>query len=102
MPDIRARTSVWKGLNRMPYIADGEMRNMKNLCSDAYPYLTTRKGRTPYKFDIFIPSPEGEAYRDIARLPEPCDAEMENVYKLTESYAADEYVSGAFYYYNVR
>ena len=100
MPDIRARTSVWKGLNRAPYIADGEMRSMKNLCSDAYPYLTTRKGRTPYKFDIFIPSPEGEAYRDIEKLPEPCMEEMENVYKLTESYKEDEYVSGAFYYYN--
>ena len=100
MSDIRARTSVWKGLNRMPYIADGEMRDMKNLCSDAYPYLTTRKGRKPYKFDIYIPSPEGEAYRDIARLPEPCMDEMENVYKLTESYAEDEYISGEFYYYD--
>ena len=100
MPDIRARTSVWKGLNRAPYIADGEMRNMKNLCSDAYPYLTTRKGRKPYKFDIYIPSPEGEAYKDIARLPEPCMDERENVYKLTESYAEDEYVSGEFYYYD--
>ena len=100
MADRSERTYLWKGLNRMPYIADGEMRNMKNLSSDAYPFITTRKGRKPYKFDIYIDSPEGEAYKDIAMLPEPCIDEAENVYRLSESYAEDEYVSGEFYYWN--
>ena len=100
MADRSERTYLWKGLNRMPYIADGEMRNMKNLSSDAYPFITTRKGRKPYKFDIYIDSPEGEAYKDIAMLPEPCIDEAENVYRLSESYAEDEYVSGEFYYWD--
>lgn len=94
MSDTRARTSVWKGLNRMPFIADGEMRDMKNLCSDAYPYLTTRKGRKPYKFDIFIPSPEGEAYNTASVLPTPSEVEAGNVYKVKETL-----VPGALYLY---
>ena len=99
MADKIERTAVWKGLNRMPYIGDGEMRNMKNLSSDAYPYLTTRKGRVPYTFAIKIPSPEGEAYRDIERLPEPTQEEDGNIYKITTDATEPEYASGEFYYY---
>lgn len=97
--DRTERTAIWKGLNRMPYIGDGEMRDMKNLSSDAYPFITTRKGRKPYTFITKIPSPEGEAYRDIERLPEPCDEELGNVYKITTDATEPEYASGEFYYY---
>lgn len=91
--DRTERTAIWKGLNRMPYIGDGEMRDMKNLSSDSYPFITTRKGRRPYTFITKIPSPEGEAYRDIERLPEPCNEETGKVYK----YIGNGFESGAFY-----
>lgn len=95
MSDTRARTSVWQGLNRMPFIADGEMRDMKNLCSDAYPYLTTRKGRKPYSFNIFVPGTAGDGYTaDVATLPEPSENEVENIYRVIESL-----VPGALYTY---
>lgn len=100
MADKKQRTALWKGLNRMSYIRDGEMRNMRNLSSDAYPFITTRKGRKPYTFITKIPSPEGEAYRDIERLPEPSENEEGNVYKVTVDAVEPEYVSGEFYYYN--
>lgn len=97
MADKKQRTALWKGLNRMPYIGDGEMRDMKNLSSDAYPFITTRRGRKPYTFITKIPSPEGEAYRDIAKLPEPCIEEEGNIYKVTTDAVEPEYVSGNFY-----
>lgn len=100
MADKKQRTALWKGLNRMPYIGDGEMRDMRNLSSDAYPFITTRRGRKPYTFITKIPSPEGEAYRDIAKLPEPCIEEEGNIYKVTTDAVVPEYVSGEFYYYN--
>lgn len=93
------RTAVWKGLNRMPYIGDGEMRNMKNLSSDAYPYLTTRKGRAPYTFTTTIPSPEGEAYVEVDRLPAPSKENVNKVYKLTVAANNSEYISGKYYQY---
>lgn len=94
-----ARTALWKGLNRMPYIGDGEMRNMKNLSSDAYPYLTTRKGRVPYTFTTTIPSPEGEAYIEIDKLPAPSEENVNKVYKLTVAANNSEYISGTYYQY---
>lgn len=100
MADTKARTAIWKGLNRMPYIADGEMRDMKNLSSDAYPFITTRKGRKPYTFTTYIPSPEGEAYKDTERLPAPCAEEAGNIYKITTDAPTSEYISGEFYYYD--
>ena len=100
MSDTTMRTAVWKGLNRMPYIEDGEMRSMKNLSSDAFPYLTTRKGREEYKFITKIPSPEGEAYRDVERLPEASIDELGKIYKITSEPAQNEYISGEFYYYD--
>ena len=96
-----ARTATFKGLNRAPYISDGEMRSMKNLSSDAFPFLTTRKGRKPYTFTTYIPSPEGEAYQDIDRLPAPCAEELGKVYKVTKTPETDEYTSGKFYYYDM-
>lgn len=99
MADKTSRTAIFKGLNRMPYIADGEMRDMKNLSSDAYPFITTRKGRKPYTFITKIPSPEGEAYRNIERLPEPTQEEDGNIYKITTDATEPEYTSGEFYYY---
>ena len=82
MADTIKRTAVWKGLNRSPYIADGEMRDMKNLSSDAAPFITTRKGRVPYKFTHRIPSPEGEAYKTVETLPEASATELGNIYKV--------------------
>ena len=38
-------TQVFAGLNRGLSIADGEMADMKNLCSDYYPVLATRGSR---------------------------------------------------------
>ncbi len=93
MADKKQRTAVFKGLNRMPYIGDGEMRNMRNLSSDAYPYITTRKGRKPYTFTTKIPSPEGEAYRDTQVLPQPDENEVGNVYK----YIGNGFAPGAYY-----
>lgn len=95
-----ARTAAFKGLNRAPYIADGEMRSMKNLSSDAFPFLTTRKGREPYTFTTYIPSPEGEAYQDIDRLPTPCMEEQGKVYKITTDAVVPEYTLGGYYYYS--
>ncbi|MBQ8390974.1 MAG: hypothetical protein IJX50_00310 [Clostridia bacterium] len=101
MADRSERTYLWKGLNRMPYIADGEMRNMKNLSSDAYPFITTRKGRKPYTLAIRIPSSEGEAYKDIDVLPEPDINEVGNIYRLAAgALELPEYTSGGFYYWN--
>ncbi len=65
----------------MPFIADGEIRDMKNMSSDAFPYLTTRKGRTPYTFDAFVPSAEGDAYKDVEALPDASEQELGNIYK---------------------
>jgi hypothetical protein len=81
----------------MPYIGDGEMRNMKNLSSDAYPYLTTRKGRVPYTFTTTIPSPAGEAYIETDKLPPPSEENANRVYKLTAAANNAEYISGQFY-----
>lgn len=97
MADKIERTALWKGLNRMPYIGDGEMRSMKNLSSDAYPYITTRKGRVPYTFTTTIPSPEGEAFVEVEKLPVPSEENEGKVYELTKSADNSEYVSGKFY-----
>ena len=42
---IEERIIEFKGLNRKPVIEDGEMSDMLNLTSDAYPLLTQRKAR---------------------------------------------------------
>ena len=39
------RTIEFKGLNRRTTVAEGEMSDMTNLCSDNYPVLTPRKPR---------------------------------------------------------
>lgn len=39
------RTIEFKGLNRKPVIDDGEMRDMHNMSSDKYPFLTPRRPR---------------------------------------------------------
>ncbi len=100
MAETIVRTTAIKGLNRAPYIADGEMRDMKNMCSDSFPFASSRKGRTPYTFTTYIDSPEGEAYNDIERLPTPCEEENRNVYKITTDAPTNEYISGEFYYYD--
>lgn len=81
MSDTIKRTAIWKGLNRSPFLSDGEMRDMKNLSSDAFPFITTRKGRKPYTFTTRIPSPAGEAYNEIENLPEASIDELGKIYK---------------------
>ena len=97
MSDMSARTSTWKGLNRMPFIKDGEMRNMKNLSSDGYPYLTTRKGRKPYTFPINIPATPGNGYvADVTVLPDNLtEDDQGKIYKLV-----GEFEAGSFYKYD--
>ncbi len=96
MTDRRVRTSIWKGLNRMPYIGEGEMRDMQNLSSDAYPFLTTRKGRKPYTFSIAVPGTPGDGYTaDVTKLPVPCENELGNVYRIKSA----DMMSGCFYKY---
>ena len=99
MADTIMRTASWKGLNRMPYIANGEMRDMKNLSSDATPFLTTRKGRKPYTIEHSIPSPEGEAYKTVTSLPEASVDEIGNIYYVKGETSDKKYKSGEFYYY---
>lgn len=96
MPDTIKRTQIWKGLNRMPYIADGEMRDMKNLSSDAAPYITTRKGRVPYTFTTRIPSPEGEAYKTVDALPEASVDELGKIYKVDDVFYECYYESDLY------
>lgn len=97
MSDMSARTSIWRGLNRMPFIKDGEMRNMKNLSSDGYPYLTTRKGRKPYTFPINIPATPGNGYvADVTVLPDNLtEDDQGKIYKLV-----GEFEAGSFYKYD--
>lgn len=96
MADTMKRTAIWKGLNRNPYIADGEMRDMKNLASDSYPYITTRKGRKPHTFTHRIPSPEGEAYKTVDTLPEASATELGNVYKVGDVFYECYYESNLY------
>ena len=96
MADTIKRTAVWKGLNRNPYIADGEMRDMKNLSSDAAPFITTRKGRKPYTFTHRILSPEGEAYKTVETLPEASVDELGNIYKVGDVFYECYYESNLY------
>ena len=97
MSDMTAKVSTWLGLNRMPFISDGEMRNMKNLSSDGFPYLTTRKGRKLYKFQINIPATPGNGYvADVTELPTDLTEEDQGkIYKLV-----GEFEAGSFYKYD--
>lgn len=45
---IKKKIIEFKGLNKKAEIDDGEMRDMKNLSSDEYPYLSQRKPRGIY------------------------------------------------------
>ena len=97
MADMTARTAIFKGLNRKPYISDGEMRSMKNLCSDAYPYLTCSRRAEEYSFKASVPAEAGDGYEaDVSELP-PAAAELEGaVYRLVPAAAA--YTPGEYYY----
>lgn len=99
--EITARTSVWKGLNRMPYIEDGELRSMKNLSSDAYPFLSTRKGREEYKIPVYVPGVPGDGYlADVEELPEASLEYAEEIVKVIRNPAKSTFVAGE-YYHNV-
>lgn len=100
MSDTIMRTAVWRGLNRMPYIEDGQMRSMKNLSSDAYPYLTTRKGREEYKLTVYVPGVAGDGYlKDAQELPEEnLEEYAEKIVCVTENPESGNYEEGEFYH----
>lgn len=52
---VRRQVIEFKGYSNAPVIADGEMREMKNLSSDLYPVLTQRKPRGLYSDKITQP-----------------------------------------------
>jgi hypothetical protein len=100
--DITARTAIFKGLNRMPYIEDGELRSMKNLSSDAYPFLSTRKGREEYKIPVYVPGVPGDGYlMDVEELPEKnIEKYFGEIVKVTGVPPEEAYIPGEFYYYD--
>ena len=99
--EMTARTSIWKGLNRMPYIEDGELRSMKNLTSDAYPFLSTRKGREEHKVSVYVPGSPGDGYlKDVAELPEASLDYAEEIVKVTNNHEEAMFVSGEYYHYD--
>lgn len=98
--EIISRTSIWKGLNRAPYIEDGEMRDMKNLSSDAFPYLTTRKGRSEYQIEVFVPGVPGNGYlKDVEGLPAATEEDQGKIIKLIKLPEETPLEIGAFYYF---
>lgn len=101
MSDTTIRTAIFKGLNRMPYIEDGQLRSMKNLSSDAYPYLTTRKGREEYKLTVYVPGVPGDGYlTDVQTLPEKSVDYAGEIVKVTGVPPEEAYIPGEFYYYD--
>lgn len=96
--EIMSRTAVWKGLNRMPYIEDGELRSMKNLSSDAYPFLSTRKGREEHKVSVYVPGVPGDGYlMDVTELPDASLDYAEEIVKLTNNPTESTFVAGEYY-----
>lgn len=96
--DNIARTNVWKGLNRAPFSQEGELRNMKNLSSDAFPYMTVRKPRKTYTFDVSVKGVAGDGYEaDVAQLPEANENTEGKIYFLNPSYSG--YEAGEYYCY---
>ena len=99
--EMTARTSIWKGLNRMPYIEDGELRSMKNLSSDAYPFLATRKGREEHKVSVYVPGNPGDGYlKDVTELPEASLDYAEEIVKVTSNPEEAMFASGEYYHYD--
>ena len=99
--DRRARTNVFLGLNRKPYIKDGEFRSMKNLSSDNFPYASVRVPYEEYKFNISVPGTLGDGYdAKVAELPDVEDAKTGNEWNGKTVYytTVESYEPGAFYY----
>lgn len=95
--DVNVRTQRFFGLNRQPYIEEGEMVDMKNLCSDAFPCIKPRERREEYKHTSNNTLKESDYEENVSYLP-VAGKEIENhIYKYT--YTPDEYVNGAFYKY---
>lgn len=100
--ETTARTAIWKGLNRMPYIEDGELRSMKNLSSDAYPFLSTRKGRVEHLITVYVPGVAGDGYlADIEGLPEEdLEKYAEKIVCVTGTISEQMFESGKYYHYD--
>lgn len=99
--DRRARTSVFLGLNRKPYIKDGEFRRMKNLSSDNFPYASSRTPYKEYSFDISVPGTARDGYdADVAELPDVSTEEKGNEWngKTVFYTTVNSYEPGEFYY----
>ena len=97
--DRRARTSTWYGLNRTPFINDGELRNMKNIVGEAFPYLKSRGKKQEFKFSVAVPGVAGDGYiADVTKMPEPSAKNEGDIYKYTPP--SNVYTAGAIYRYS--
>jgi hypothetical protein len=94
--DNIARTGTWLGLNRAPYVRDGEFTKMKNLSSDSYPYMATRKARKKHTYSFSVKGVPGDGYEaEVQSLPK-ADSENEGkIYLLNPSFSG--YEAGGMY-----
>lgn len=84
MSDVTVRTQKFFGLNQKPFSEEGEMIDMKNLSSDAFPYIKPRKSRDEYKeyFTVNAKAGEGKYVSDVDVLPDPDSVNNGDVYRL--------------------
>lgn len=82
--DVTVRTQKFFGLNQKPFSEEGEMIDMKNLSSDAFPYIKPRKSRDEYKeyFTVNAKAGEGKYVSDVDVLPDPDSVNNGDVYRL--------------------
>lgn len=94
--DNIARTGTWLGLNRAPYVRDGEFTKMKNLSSDSYPYMATRKARKQHKYSFSVKGVPGDGYEaEVQSLPEANSENEGKIYLLNPSFSGLN--AGKFY-----
>lgn len=98
--DKRERTSTWYGLNRTPFISDGELRDMKNIVGEAFPYLKTRGKEEEFKFAVAVPGIAGDGYvADTEEIEEASAENMGDIYHYTPSADINKYLAGGIYRY---
>lgn len=98
--DNIARTGTWLGLNRAPYVRDGEFTKMKNLSSDSYPYMATRKARKKHTYSFSVKGVPGDGYEaEVQTLPAATAETEGEVYLLNPSFSG--FKAGKLYYKTV-
>ena len=92
MSDTTVRTQRFYGLNRQTFCEEGEMVDMKNLCSGAFPYIKTRECRDEYKSYVTVDAKlgEGKYMADVAELPPAGEVTLGDIYRLTSNKSAFE------------